>query len=331
MSGDLVGLLESAYTLEGDDRAWLTGLAAEFSAHCAAAGRAVAFFHDRRTERYVANGPPVVLGMGAPMGLLLGSGLKASGRYMGKLARSMPDVTTASRALGRNSWLGRFPAMSPVLRAVGVRDVLTLRAEDPEGPGCSLSAALERPRQLSSREQGTWRRVAAHIAAGLRLRRRLGGSNPTREAVLTPAGQVVHAEPSAVASRAEISGAALQRERARGRLRKTHPSAAVEVWEALVDGQWSLIDEFESDGRRYVIACRNAPSCPILGNRQLTPRETEVLSYVALGHANKLIAYELGLQTATVAKYISSAMLKLSVTSRAALIASVTQCLRPSA
>jgi hypothetical protein len=41
---------------------------------------------------------------------------------------------------------------------------------------------------------------------------------------------------------------------ARGRMSKRNPERALQLWRALVDGRWSLVDSFETDGRRYVVA-----------------------------------------------------------------------------
>src|SRR6266481_4745371 len=48
-------------------------------------------------------------------------------------------------------------------------------------------------------------------------------------------------------------------DRARGRLRHDTPEETVALWKVLVGGRWSLVDHFERDGRRYVVACRDAP------------------------------------------------------------------------
>ena len=54
-----------------------------------------------------------------------------------------------------------------------------------------------------------------------------------------------------------------------------------------------LVDHFESDGKRYVLARRN--DAAVRGLAALTDRERQALGYAALGHTNKLIAYEMGI------------------------------------
>ncbi len=64
-------------------------------------------------------------------------------------------------------------------------------------------------------------------------------------------------------------------------------------------------DHFDHDGRRYVIARRN--DSQVTGIEELSEREREVLAYAAIGHDNKVIAYELGLAAATVACFCTAA------------------------
>src|SRR5262245_46553544 len=108
---------------------------------------------------------------------------------------------------------------------------------------------------------------------------------------------------------------------ARGRMRRLSPQEAIEIWRALVAGRWSVVDHFDTEGRRYLIARRNEPEpAPSAGLASLTPRELEIVAYAALGHTNKLIAYELGLAPTTVATHLASAAAKLGVSTRIDLV-----------
>jgi DNA-binding NarL/FixJ family response regulator len=79
-----------------------------------------------------------------------------------------------------------------------------------------------------------------------------------------------------------------------------------------------LLDQFESDGRRFIVARENAPRPP--GPGALTLRERQVVGYAALGHDNKIIAYDLGIAHATVKVLMARAAMKLGVRSRAEVI-----------
>lgn len=87
-----------------------------------------------------------------------------------------------------------------------------------------------------------------------------------------------------------------------------------------MDGRWSLVDRIERDGRRYVLARRNAPD--VRDPKALTERERAVVAFAALGHQNKLIAYALGLGLcpSAIATELASARRKLRFASRAALV-----------
>jgi DNA-binding CsgD family transcriptional regulator len=133
------------------------------------------------------------------------------------------------------------------------------------------------------------------------------------EAILTPSGRVEHAEGEAKGSAAlqSLRTRTVAIDRARGRQRRSDPDAGLEAWQGLVSGRWSLVDQFESDGRRYVVAHRNSP----LPRRvlALTLRERQVVAHRVAGHASKVAAYALGISPATVSGALRSAMLKLGV------------------
>jgi DNA-binding NarL/FixJ family response regulator len=107
-------------------------------------------------------------------------------------------------------------------------------------------------------------------------------------------------------------------DRARGRLRRTDVDEALGLWRGLAAGRWSLVEHFESDGRRYYLARENPPA--VAGVLALTQRERCVAALAACGHSNKLIAYELGLSVGTVSTHLKAAMKKLGLARRANLV-----------
>ncbi|HET7753490.1 MAG TPA: helix-turn-helix transcriptional regulator, partial [Anaeromyxobacteraceae bacterium] len=164
--------------------------------------------------------------------------------------------------------------------------------------------------------------VAAHFTSALRLRR--GGpaapDAPSTDAILEPGGAVRHAvgEARRESVRARLSRAVRAAERARGLLRRADPDAALSMWRGLVDGTWSLVDHWDSDGRRYVLVRRNAPS--VADPKALTAAERAVVTFLAMGHPEKYVAYLLGLAPSTVGTHFASARRKLGVTSREGLV-----------
>ena len=209
------------------------------------------------------------------------------------------------------------------------KDGLGMSAFDPNGRGVYLIAPLPMVTSLSDKSREHWQMLAAHFGAGQRLRRALrDGARETKtdlphgaEAVIDPKNFQVTDAQGPAKSRAAISAlreAALQVDRARGRMRERHPERALELWKELVRGRWSTVDWFDSDGRRFVLGLPNAPN--VSDPRGLTEREVQVVAYVLFGQTNKLIGYNLGLSQGRVSTLLRSAMRKHSVQSRAQLV-----------
>lgn len=224
---------------------------------------------------------------------------------------------TISQLLG-DSFLEEQPLAQYVAQTHGIHDSLGINAQDVTGCGCVIGVPLSKRTRASKALSARWSRIAAHVAASFRLRRQLDQST-SGEAMLGPDGLVAHAEGEAkdVAARAALRAAAVAVERARTRQKRADPDGALEQWRAMVDGRWSLVDHFERDGKRFYVARRNEPG---LGGDPLTLRERQVAGFAALGHSNKLIAYELGLSASTIATHLSQAARKLKCRTRVELI-----------
>ncbi|HEY1586668.1 MAG TPA: LuxR C-terminal-related transcriptional regulator [Polyangia bacterium] len=209
--------------------------------------------------------------------------------------------------------------------AFGWHDQFIFGGMDPTGHGLCLNAPLSKVTRLPARVRETWCRVAVHVATAHRLRRRLGVDNALRadgaDALLRPDGRVEHAtgEAQAKEARASLRTAVRAVEGARGSLRRRDPDRAIDHWKGLVSARWTLVDHFESDGKRYVLARRN--DVDVAAREALTARERQALGYAALGHSNKLIAYEMGVSPSTVGVLLHRAARKLGAKTRAELIA----------
>jgi DNA-binding CsgD family transcriptional regulator len=144
----------------------------------------------------------------------------------------------------------------------------------------------------------------------------LGDLADGADAVLSPSGAVDHAEPIAQSSeaRTQLRRAARAIDRARS-VARPHEDEALDLWQGLVAGRWSLVERFDHDGRRFLVARRNDPK--VRDPRALTMRERQVLAYAAMGHRLKLIAYSLGLSMAAVSGHRKNAMRKLGLRSAA--------------
>jgi len=202
---------------------------------------------------------------------------------------------------------------------------MSVAATEPAGYGCLVGAPLGEVSSVRRGEAVAWSRVAAHMSAGMRLRRGRRTTSPDdADAVMTPGGRFEHVDesqnvgPDARASLDALQHAARAMTKARGNARRADPPGAVEAWKALVSGRWTLLDHFDHDGKRYIVAVRNEPQVPAAAD--LSPREAQVVAYAAQGHSNKLIAYELGIAPSTVAMHLSTAAAKLGARSRVELI-----------
>ncbi len=260
--------------------------------------------------------------------ILAGSALAKSEGVLREINRS-GVVTTLSETVAR--FADEVPPLEEFYQHLdGAKDMLALTAVDPNGIGLSLSAPLPERTKLSGRERELWQMIGAHLVSGFRLRRGVleaqdslgkdGALPRNAEAVIDPkAFAVIEAVGPAREGAGEfLREAAIHVDRARGRLRKDEPEEALGIWKGLVEGRWSLVDWFDTDGRRFVLAKPNAPR--LKDPRGLTERENQVCTYAALGETNKLISYRLGISQSKVSTTLRSAMRKLGVQTRAQLV-----------
>ena len=209
----------------------------------------------------------------------------------------------------RNAWPSLEHRVHPDYRPLehmarfGLVDCTAVKGYDPTGVGLVICAMMGRVHTLEASEVEVWGYLRAHLLAGLRLRQAL-----LDEAILEPDGRVVHAEGEARASdaREALRRRAQEIDRARTAHGRSDPAEALRAWQGLVSGRWSLIDSYDSDGRRYLVARRNDPDVAM--TRPLSRRERQVLAYVSMGYSNKQIAYTLGLAPSTVSSHLRSAM-----------------------
>ncbi|AKU96135.1 hypothetical protein AKJ09_02799 [Labilithrix luteola] len=97
------------------------------------------------------------------------------------------------------------------------------------------------------------------------------------------------------------------------------PDAGIAYWKAMVEGRWTLVERFESDGRHLLVARANEPHAT--ASRALSPIQRKIVGLVATGRPSKLVAYELGITESTVSRQLAEALRKLGVRTRAELVA----------
>jgi DNA-binding NarL/FixJ family response regulator len=317
---DVIGIIESAYAGEATtESAWLAAVARSVRSNVPAfAGSVFAYTYEVRADGWIDIQSAATEG-DAPVGAAF-SGVEFSPLVRDMVARFhlVSGIDSGARVLG--PYLAE-PAVKTLAEAAilshGFQDMVVVKAVNPSRSGCMIGVLSKKAETFNRSTQASWRRVSAHIAAGLRLRTKMEKAGPaalsteTADAVLTTGGRIEHATDTAVprAARDALQLGARAIERARGPLRRSDPDEAVDVWRGLIAGRWSLVDHFDSDGRRYIVAHRNDPATP--DPRALTERERQVAAYAALGQSNKLIAYELGLSPSTVGVLLARARAKL--------------------
>lgn len=201
---------------------------------------------------------------------------------------------------------------------LGVADSWGLTASSPEHRGIVANSPLESRRSLGRREAEVWRCVGVHIVSGYRLRRRVSDRSGEADAVIAPDGAMLDEEPGADASSARERIARHVREVEHHARRTGDALDAVTVWKGLVEGRWSLVHRYDSDGKRYYLLHENRCSLPPI--HRLSERERQVVAYVAQGDSNRWVAYQLGLSPGTVAVQLRRAMRKMGIASRSELI-----------
>jgi DNA-binding CsgD family transcriptional regulator len=208
-------------------------------------------------------------------------------------------------------------------------EVVCLRADLDGERGFMVAIPSRAVVKTGPNQKRRYQRLAAHMTSGYRLlasltSARVGASSladsELSEAVLSPDGRTVHAEGCAkdTDAREALRDAARRIDWARTRAGRSEPERALELWQGLVSGRWSLIDHFDADGRRYLLAIRNDPH--LSEPRTLTLRERQVASLAGLGYPNKLIAYALGISLSSVATLLRRACSKLGLGGRGALV-----------
>lgn len=315
-AGGLVDIVEAAYAPAETEQAWVDHIAALALPVLDEGLGLSAFTFD------ASAGQLRVLAMAAP-------GLPEEFRprvaaestpqpFVPQFFRPSPPALLLSECVGVNCEMRKLVEGSHA--PVGIRDVIGIRGSDPSLRGCLLAVALPERRSLPPRRRAQLAKLAAHLASGWRLR--LTQEAETRldaaDAVFDQRGKLEHLG-DGLDARGDGTklAAAVERYRAAHRARRLDPEAALDLWRALAAGRWSIVSTTDSDGKRFLLARRNAPRVRDL--KALTREESMAAAYAALGHSGKLISYELGLAPSSVSALLKGAMRKLGVKSVAEL------------
>jgi DNA-binding CsgD family transcriptional regulator len=322
---DVVSLVEAAYLHDEDLQSWLENLVRVADASISG-GRGVFGIivesmggddgsDDQFTNRtnFLATSysglPDHILEKAAPL-LEFTPTEKLRQRYV-----SAGPVGTLSAVFAT---VGGFDAR---LEATGFADAMYLRASDVSGVELVLAIPGERPVRIPAARKLLLSHVASHIKTAYRLRGKradLLRDGGDVEAILSTDGKIEHATGPALQrdSREVLREAA--RACVRAKSRKVDPEEALAEWRALFRGRWSVVDHSDTDGKTFIVARRNEPKAP--QTKGLSARENLVAALAARGYSNKEMQYELGWPMSTIASSLTSATLKLGVSSRTALV-----------
>jgi DNA-binding CsgD family transcriptional regulator len=224
---------------------------------------------------------------------------------------------------GLRGWDDISTLRNGVAQAAGFVDALSMNVVEPDGDGCWFVSPRSERRVITNDLYLVLTRIARHLAAAHRLRRRhvnVRVSDDAAEAVVDPTGRVEHADGPAkeAANQVAIVRAVRSMDAARSRKKGQDPREGIKQWKSVVAERWTMLDHFEIGGKRYVLAMENRPKPPSFG--LLSQREHQVLSHAMLGIRNKEIAVALGLAPSTVRVLLARAAAKVGAGSRAELL-----------
>ena len=308
---DLATLAAVCYGLTDDESIWLTDLSQLLGAWLDRGFGVAAWAFQAG-----AYGPSILPPVGVT--LEIGQAMQAAAAATpGEIARQFffgPRTGSASERTGFAGGLQDQPWFER-LRDLGARDIGALTLLDCSGAGVAFAGTSPQVVRTTGQLRGRLERIGAHILAGFRLRRRLGEI----DAVLASDGRLLDAQEEACApEQREALRAAVKAFDRAGSTRVSDASdEALASWRGLVSGRWSLVQSFESDGRRYLVARRNPPGDgPHPGVSAL---EAHALLLRAQGASLKLIAYELGLSLSAAHGLVRRGCAKLGVGNEAEL------------
>jgi len=319
-ASDPLAIVEAGYDLHVDDAEWVARITEAVSRELVGPLGTVGYHFQRERElRYVLSAISVARGDAA---LALSTTKVVRGLPFDDLARfyGRQGITTTQESC----------RVSLPLQAAddGIVDFCGVVIGD-GATGVAIGAPLPDVAALGTSARRRWRSVSAHLSAVFRLRAGLlRRRTQSEEALLTPGGRLLHATGRVAGSRTAqcmLREAALSMEKARGPLRRQDPHRALDLWRELVAGRWTIIDRFESCGRRLLVAHENAPEAARL--RELSPPQHTIVRKLLDGRAAAGIALELGMTPSTVSQHIHYALRKLRLRSVSEL-ATLGKCLK---
>jgi DNA-binding CsgD family transcriptional regulator len=333
---DLIAIVEATYDLAASETQWLQGVADSLQGVLQADDGVLAYHVDVDDEghriRNAVHSGESSMNMVAQiesMAALLNKRRRGEAGLLERVKAKLYDGvlrqgfrSSADRVL--QSEFGRVGPNWMYTLGAPIEDVFALLNQHIDHHGMTgFFGGLTTKRVFRPAERAMYQMLSAHIKAGLRLRRRMPATPsvqaPEGGAVLSAAGKVLHADGDARddSARTELCERAGQIDAARTQ-RSGRDEDALAVWHGLIDGRWSLVEQFDADGKRFMLAHRNPED--VRDPRGLSMMEVRVVGLAVRGYSDKLIAYHLGIAEGTVSSHLTHAMTKLRISNRVALV-----------
>jgi DNA-binding CsgD family transcriptional regulator len=336
-SFDPIAVIEAGYRLHTDAQSWLDGVTEACAAGFPRDYPLVSHVsgmkpvaHDGTLAPARADPLDIVIAVHASEESLVRAFEVTVERHDAAALQATLGVLSSSPWFTHSEWVPQIPAWRGLMRDAGVRggiameDAVGLFASSGQDTFMVIAGSLRTETSTKPRERRAWKPISLHLGAALRLRERLGlmprvEGNPYRcpsaEAILEPSGKLLDARSVATdrSARRALREAVVGMERARRRAEVESPEHALSLWQDLVAGRWSLLERFDTDGRRLLVAYRNDIDAP--DPRALGPREKELLGLLSRGLSNKEITEHLGIAPATVSFHLKGAARKLGMRS----------------
>jgi DNA-binding CsgD family transcriptional regulator len=307
---DILAIVEAAYAIEAPPRPWALRLL-ESTARVVGAGiSAFACAFEETNDGRIRFDRGSVASLGVNDDMLESIFASHEQAPTGALAAVFAKARGTARCILTSEAIAnktRF-ADGPQSAGGAAHDGINIAATDVDDRGFLISIAVPAGYRLSDRTRQALARVGNHVLAAMRLRRRLGHTDrfaPDGEAKLAEARRaLVHASKTIEHVRTSM---------------RSEADGPLELWKGLISARWTMVDSFDREGARYVVARENRRAAT--GPESLTQTERAVVSFAARGLSTKEIAHALGISDATVRVLVMRAMRRCGVTSRNDLIA----------
>lgn len=214
-----------------------------------------------------------------------------------------------------------FPApfrmlFAQTMKLAGATDLIAMLGYP--APGFTFSLFFSVANQtLTPGLRDSLRKLRIHVEAAVRLRM---FADDYSAATLSPDGKVLDLAPELrdTPQQTELSARARAIEGARAPHSRTDAARSLAVWNALVEGRWSLVEKIDSDGKRLYHAFENAPN--VRTERALNETESVVVDLFFQGLSGKEVAYNTGLSRSRVSNALASGAARLGFRNRSDLL-----------